>query len=152
MALSFVENCSLEALNVSRNSQFQKMKRRIDERALLIAQESYTQMSSNVITASPVLSGLFRNNWFSGINAPNTSTTKATAKKSFGEKGGARFNDFLQITGKMKYGDILYLTNSLPYARALEHGHSKRMAPYGMVRLSAAEWPEVVANVARKIR
>jgi hypothetical protein len=139
-------------LKLASNSQFQKMKRRINERALLIAQESYTQMSSNVITASPVLSGLFRNNWFSGINAPNTSTTKATAKKAFGEKGGARFNDFLQITGKMKYGDTLFLTNSLPYARALEYGHSKRMAPHGMVRLSAAEWPYVVANVARKIR
>jgi len=132
-------------------NQWQKINKRNKERLRLVAQESYTETASKVIVSSPVDEGLFRNNWMSGLNEPNTSTTTATAKKGFGAKGGARFTEFLHLSTQFKLGDQMFLTNSLPYARRLEYGHSS-MAPQGMVRIAAAQWPLVVERIAKKIR
>lgn len=132
-------------------NQWAKISRRNKERMRLIAQESYVHVASSVITKSPVDTGLFRNNWFAGLNAPNVKTTSVTAKKGFGEKGGARFTDFLGLSASFDLGDQLFLTNSLPYARRLEFGWSKQ-APAGMVRVSVAGWPMIVERIARKIR
>ena len=131
--------------------QWDRMVRRTNERLLLIAQEAYTVSAAKVIERSPVDTGLFRNNWFSGLNSPSIKTTTAKARKRFGEPGGARFQEFLELSTKFRIGDTLFLTNSLPYARRLEFGHSLRMAPLGMVRVTAAEWPRTVSVIARKI-
>lgn len=132
--------------------QWARIANRNKERLRLIAQEAYVETSSKVITRSPVDTGLFRNNWFAGLNEPEVRTTKYKSKKGFGEKGGARFTEFLQLSTAFDLGDKLFLTNSLPYARRLEFGHSQRMAPLGMVRIAAAEWPRTVEKIARKIR
>lgn len=132
--------------------QWAKIANRNKERLRLIAQEAYVETASSVIVRSPVDSGLFRNNWFAGLNQPNTKTTTAKAKKRFGEKGGVRFTEFLELSAAFDLGDKLFLTNSLPYARRLEFGHSQRMAPFGMVRIAAATWPRTVEKIARKIR
>lgn len=50
----------------------------------------------------------------------------------------------------MKAGDVIYLVNNLPYARALEYGHSKQ-APAGMVRLTVAEYGAVVTKAADEV-
>jgi len=133
-------------------NQWQKIARRNQERLRLVAQESYVEVASDTIVRSPVDEGTFRNNWFAGLNEPNTRTTKAKSKKGFGEKGGARFTEFLHLSASFKLGDKLFLTNSLPYARRLEYGHSQRMAPYGMVRLATAQWPMIIKKIARKIK
>lgn len=132
-------------------NQWARISRRNKERMRLVAQESFVELSASIIVKSPVDTGLFRNNWFAGLNKPNTTTTTRVAKKRFGERGGARFNELLQLSTKMDFGDSLFLTNSLPYARRLEYGHSKKMAPSGMVRISVAQWPVIVKKVARNI-
>ena len=133
-------------------NQWAKIERRNKERLRLIAQESYVEVASMVITKSPVDEGLFRNNWFSALNSPSNHTTTTVAKKGFGEKGGARFTEFLHLSTSFDIGDQLFLTNALPYARRLEYGWSTTMAPQGMVRISVAQWPLIVAKLARKIR
>lgn len=133
-------------------NQWQRIARRNAERMRLVAQEAYTETASDVIVRSPVLSGLFRNNWFAGLNSPDTKTTKAKSRLAFGVPGGARFTEFLHLSTQFNIGDTIYLTNSLPYARRLEYGHSQRMAPNGVVRLAAAQWPLTVARIARRIR
>ena len=117
----------------------------------MVLQESHTEIASRTIERSPVDSGLFRNNWFSGLNNPNLKVTANVAKKAFGTGGGARFNEALQLTTEFTMGDVLFLTNSLPYARRIEFGWSQ-MAPNGIVRLTAAQWQSIVTKVARKIR
>lgn len=133
-------------------TQWAKINRRNKERMRLIAQEAYVEVASQVIVRSPVDTGLFRNNWFSGLNQPDLKTTTFKAKKGFGERGGARFNEFLQLSASFDLGDTLFLTNSLSYAKGLEFGFSKTMAPLGMVRISTAQWPMIVTKIARKIR
>jgi hypothetical protein len=118
----------------------------------LIAQESYVEVASMVIIKSPVDESVFRNNWFSALNSPSTQTTTTAARKGFGERGGARFTEFLHLSTSFDIGDQLYLTNALPYARRLEYGWSSTMAPNGMVRVSVAQWPLIVARLARRIR
>ena len=133
-------------------SQFKKIARRNKERLRLIQQEVFLRMASLVIERSPVDTGLFRNNWFVGINAPNTTTTDKVSKKGFGEKGGARYNDAVQLSPDIELNDTLYFTNSLPYARRLEFGHSQKMAPHGMLRLTVGDMPEILREVATEIR
>ena len=41
-------------------------------------------------------------------------------------------------------GKIHYLTNNLPYAKALEDGHSAKQAPGGMVALTVIEFGPIV--------
>ena len=40
-------------------------------------------------------------------------------------------------------GHVFFYTNSLPYAQALEEGHS-RQAPHGLVALTALEFQDIV--------
>jgi hypothetical protein len=133
-------------------SQWARIERRNNERLRLVAQESYTELASDVIVRSPVDKGLFRNNWMSALNSPDTSTTESKSRKGFGEPGGARFTEFLHISTRFDIGDDLFLTNSLPYARRLEFGHSRRMAPQGIVRIATAQWPLIITRIANRIR
>jgi hypothetical protein len=43
------------------------------------------------------------------------------------------------------------ISNDAPYIVRLEYGYSQQ-APQGMVRITGAEWPEIVAWAARKER
>ena len=133
-------------------SQWAKIASRNKERLRLVAQEAYVETASMVIVRSPFDSGLFKNNWFSSLNQPSNKITESKARTGFGGKGGARFTEFLHISTSFDIGDQLFLVNNLPYARRLEYGHSQKMAPHGMVRIAAAQWPLTVAKIARKIR
>lgn len=132
-------------------NQWAKIAKRNKERLRLVAQEGYVYLGSDIIARSPVDEGTFRNNWFSNVNSASTQTTTRKAKKGFGEKGGARYTDLLHVSTQYDVGDTLYFTNSLPYARRLEYGHSQKMAPHGMVRLATANWPMIITNIAKKI-
>ncbi len=136
---------------VKMRDQWATLDSMIDERMLLIAQEGFVEVGSDVIVRSPVDEGTFRNNWFSSINTPSTKTTTSKSKKGFGSKGGARFTELLHTSTAAEIGDTMYLMNSLPYANALDNGHST-MAPGGMVRIATAQWPLVIDRLARKFK
>jgi len=132
-------------------SQWERILRRNDERLKLVVQESYVKLADMVIKKSPVDSGRFRNNWFGSLNRPSDKTTGTKSRKGFGESGGARLTEMIHISASFDLGDSLFITNNLPYARALEFGHSQQ-APAGIARVSEAQWPLIVASVARGIR
>ncbi len=46
---------------------------------------------------------------------------------------------------------VHYLVNNLPYAEAIENGHSWHQAPHGVVAVSIAEFPALVRNVAHEV-
>ena len=46
---------------------------------------------------------------------------------------------------------MFYLTNKLPYAQALEYGHSQQ-APSGMVRVSARMALQELENAVRSVQ
>ncbi len=77
--------------------------------------------------------GRFRNNWQYGVTSKPTGTLGVT--------GGPA----LPNVGPDAHLHRHYIVNNLPYARALEHGHSKQ-APNGFVGLTVIEWPSIVAR------
>lgn len=89
---------------------------------------------ARLILTSPIDTGAFKSNWYYGLNVPDTRTSKATNIRQVNELGG--------MPTKAS-GHNHFLSNSLPYATALEHGHSKQ-APKGMVGLIVRSFPKIV--------
>lgn len=83
--------------------------------------------------------GRFRANWQYGEGEINGVTTNA-----IDPDGGATLDKIVGSIGNKPAGKVHYLTNSLPYAIALELGHSRKQAPYGMVTLTAIEFTSMV--------
>jgi len=85
------------------------------------------QALSGVIERSPVKTGAFRSNNMVGVGSPNTSTDEnATDSSPQGATNGVQaFDEGLRIIGRVtKAFDVIYISNSLPYAQELENGSS----------------------------
>jgi hypothetical protein len=79
--------------------------------------------------------GRFRGNWQVGLNVrPQGELTRIDPN------GGATIADGSAVIAGAGAGDIIWLTNNLPYAVRLEYGHSKVQAPGGMVRITVARF------------
>lgn len=86
-----------------------------------------------VVEMSPVDTGRFRGNWQLGLDFKPTgeiSMPEAAVRDPFIEGLGS--------IGPLKFGQIVWITNNVPYAQALEDGHSKAQAPHGMVKITLA--------------
>lgn len=117
-------------------------------------------VGTNVVFRSPVgdpkywqsppppgyVGGRFRGNWQFGIGAINPHYDFTIDKT--GQASIARFEAGLP---EKAAGGIYYLTNSLPYAQALEDGHSRRQAPNGIVRLAKIQFQDTVKKVGAEL-
>lgn len=89
------------------------------------------ELFSSVIADTPVDTGRARGNWQTRVNTPATDEINRLDPSGFKSMAEARAANF-------KLGDVVYLTNNLPYINRLEfEGHSKQ-APNGMVRKNVA--------------
>lgn len=95
------------------------------------------RIATAVVMRSPVDTGRFRSNWQYGTDGINTTVTEDTDMEGTGTVGriGGLLNSW-------SAGQMIYLTNSLPYAKRLEYGHSHKQAPGGMVRVTVAEYAQ----------
>lgn len=84
-----------------------------------------------VVLKSPVRTGRFRANWNVGVGKPNLSTSEETANTAM-QKGQA------QVKGIEDGKIVVYVSNNLDYAEALENGSSKQ-APQGVLGVTVAE-------------
>jgi len=126
-------------------SQFAKIAANNKGRMKKIAKQAYVVTVQKVSRRTPVSSGLFKNNWFTALNAPSQQTTQRIGG-TFGDPQSNAADDAIGI--QFDIGETLFLTNSLPYADRLEYGWSDQ-APQGMVRISAGEWTQTVNTVIR---
>lgn len=111
-----------------------------------IARGSFIASAQSVIFKSPVDKGIFKNNWFTDVNGVSYKTT------SKADKGAtSRINEAIGISATVNIGDQISIANNLPYAVPLEYGSSEQ-APNGMVRLTAAQWPQTVDKVTRALK
>lgn len=115
-----------------------------------VVRKATTSIFQEVIEQSPINTGRFISNWRVARGSPDTTTTESTSQ-SDGTEQVKKALDFAS-------GDVVYLTNSLPYAISMEYGYSyksnsemaaqgtprqaanARPAPAGMVRLTLSEW------------
>lgn len=127
------------------------------------------ELFSRIIPRSPVDTGRFRANWNVGYGKID-ETTSANVDVS----GKAKLAEVRSAVLSMPVGGIIYLTNSLPYAMALEYGmypdppkygSMKRgetemtihvtggysnQAPAGMVRITAREFSDAVNQALKQ--
>lgn len=89
--------------------------------------------------------GHFINNWQVGIDQMPKGTIK-----SIDPSGRGSLNRLSKL-GRWPAGHKYYFTNNLPYAYALEHGHSTQ-APYGMVGITKAEFPAIIRMAAEQAK
>jgi len=86
----------------------------------------------SVVAKSPVDTGRFRASWTVADKSPSESvqpTESGSYQPPNPESFGADFTNPFSMT---------WIANALPYAAALEFGHSKQ-APSGMARIAVAE-------------
>lgn len=91
--------------------------------------------------------GRFRGNWQVTFNAPATAElNRIDANGSSTKAAGAAV-----IAAYQSGINSIWLTNTVPYAMALEFGHSHIQAPQGMARITAAEFQQFINNAVREL-
>jgi hypothetical protein len=96
-------------------------------------------------SAEGYVGGRFRGNWqvtIGSVPAGPVDLIDANGGPTIA-RGAAELAGF-------KAGPTIYLTNNVPYAIPLEYGHSTQ-APAGVVRITVAEFQQIVEEQARSI-
>lgn len=104
------------------------------------------EVYSALVLKSPVDTGRFRANWRVGDRAPNPTVTDAVDKS--GNDAIVRGTAAIEA---IELGGMIFLTNSLPYARRLEYGWSAQ-APAGMIRITVMEYGQYLSRVVGGLR
>lgn len=106
---------------------------------------------------SPVDQGRFRGSHRLSINSVDGSVAPAPPKDAVGERSigkpltGAEVGEGISKSGRIRFGDTIHITNSLPYAQFLENGGSalNNHAPDGIY---GATFHELMSKVDAAIR
>ncbi len=122
--------------------QIEGFSARAQEKVLKIFKKSVIDLTSDIISDTPVDTGRLKNNWFPSVGAASEQMTEATANEA-----GDRANSF--VNNQLALDKTFYFTNNLPYAFRIEfEGWSKVKAPQGMVRRNAIRWKQIVKRAA----
>lgn len=123
--------------------QIENFSAKAQEKVLKIFKKSIIDLTSDIISDTPVDTGRLKNNWFPSTDAVSEQTTEATANEA-----GDRAEKCAQ--NELTLDKTFYFTNNLPYAFRIEfEGWSKVKAPQGMVRRNAIRWKQIVKRAAR---
>lgn len=92
--------------------------------------------------------GRFKNNWYVGLDSKPTETNDTP--DASGQGSNTRGLAVLEV---FRVGQVnsIYFTNNLPYAQALENGHSNQ-APGGMVGLTALDAAQYFREAMSEVR
>lgn len=112
-----------------------RVNRRIDTQI----RKSSIALFGNIIKMTPVDTGRARGNWQCSIGSPITSETDMI------DKDGSFVTSL--VAKRVKSGNVVWLSNNVPYISKLEYGWSKQ-APAGMVRVSIARFGAFFAEAS----
>lgn len=92
--------------------------------------------------------GRFKNNWYVGFNSQPTDSNDTPDAS-----GQGSISRGLAVLEVFRVGQVssIYFTNNLPYAQALENGHSNQ-APGGMVGLTALDAAQLLREAMSEVR
>jgi hypothetical protein len=142
-------------------ASFEDQMRRIEintvRRLDLFGRNIALELFRRVIYKTPVDDGPARANWQVSIGAAATGTVELSDKD-----GSATMARATAASRGFRAGDIIYLTNNLPYIMKLEEGGYpdgpktvggfSRQAPAGMVALTVQEFAIVVNQILVEVR
>ena len=86
---------------------------------------------TGIVLKTPVDTGRARANWFTSIGNPSANITEATDPS-----GSSSISSSMSAISKAT-GNVLWITNNLPYIYRLEFEGWSKQAPAGMVRVTA---------------
>jgi len=124
-------------------------------RMSIVSRKAFIELSSEIIATTPVDEGRLRANWFPAIDSYSIEQTESTDEDKATNKVVSTFN-------KAQLGQMMTLTNNMPYASDIEFGlygdgpltvsgFSKK-APAGMVRVNIARWNKYIDEQVRKLK
>lgn len=111
----------------------------VERPVLLIAKKLAMEALRRVVLKSPVDTGQFRGNW----NVAHGSKDLSVKLGHFDKVGGDTIARGIKVIQAQTKPGIVWVSNNLEYAEALENGHSKQ-APAGMVGVTYAELSTIV--------
>ncbi|ELY5803494.1 HK97 gp10 family phage protein [Cronobacter sakazakii] len=112
-----------------------------------VIRKVFLGIHTRLVMMSPVLTGRFRGNWQIGLDNLPEGTLDV-----YDKTGTETIARGALVIEQFKVGmKSVYFTNNLPYAYALEMGHSQQ-APGGMVRITAAEFQRFFDAAAKEVR
>lgn len=114
------------------------MREEVEQKVLLITKKMALTLLRKVIQKSPVDSGRFRGNWQLEVGAEPSGTLNVVNRAAKGTMPTETFSPAAASVQKALPFEPIYIVNNLPYAQALENGHSKQ-APAGVLAVSVAE-------------
>lgn len=124
-----------------------KYKTNVDQ----IIMQTVQEFGDRVISKTPVDTGFARNSWYSGINGSPETQPSPPTKGQTGVPGSASGAPGLDPADMIRApGNVWNLRNGAAYIGRLERGHSAQ-APSGFVRVTIAQFPEIVAEAARQV-
>ncbi len=111
-------------------------------------------LDRSLVRRSPVDTGRFKGNWQLGVdNAPGgdvemfNKSPLGTPQRGVSDKTIATH---LPLIPKKAAGHVYYLVNNLPYAEALENGHSQQApGPHAIVGLTVLKFESILKNAAK---
>lgn len=89
--------------------------------------------------------GQAKGNWFASIGSPSAKVDNTIRAKNAAKPLSRDHNVRLNAVG-----GIYYLTNNLPYIRRLEYEGWSSQAPAGMVRVTVAEFQQVLDKAIKR--
>lgn len=101
--------------------------------------------SMDVYKPAGYVGGHFRRNWQFGIDQPPVGEIDGADPSGMSTLSAVRLG-----AQSLEIGQTAYLVNNTPYALRLEYGWSKQ-APYGMVRVTEAEFDQIVREETLKL-
>ena len=132
---------------------------RTNMRANTVVKRVILSIGREVIRKSPVgnpdlwvspappgyVGGRFKGNWQLGVGVAPEGTVDIHDE----DGGGTLAHIALQIP-EQAAGKVYYITNNMPYAQALEDGHSSQSAPGNMVAGTVADFQRYIRQAAQE--
>ena len=138
--------------NADFKANFAKLLAKAGAKAEIVVRKMALELQTSMVERSPVDTGRFKGNWQCGVSAVNTQVADKEDKTPLGSFGPDDSVLRTDTTLKgWKAGQTIFLSNSLPYSRKLEYGHSKQAAQ-GMVRLTVQNFELALAKAVQEIK
>lgn len=114
----------------------------------LFVQRYVMELQSAVIEKTPVDTGMLHWNWFIGNGLINTTTEEHQGTN----RSGAIARNNRVIESIKVNGQVIYLSNSLPYAYRIEYEGWSNQAPAGMLRISLIESESIARKIGLEVK
>jgi hypothetical protein len=128
---------------MSVQADIQKIQQNLSQKTSQLLVLLLAETDARLKMKSPVLYGRFRASWTIGVGQIDPSVAPEPAP---GQHVATPEPRIPAIT----VGQTYFHANSLPYARRIEYGWSKK-APAGCVRVTAQEVPGIIAALVKQV-